>query len=267
MKKLYIDPTSEDYKEKAAELSAKYEQVLKEYLLPMIPAEMRSFVQSPYTLFKDGVTTMQKFSAPWFESMGKMFDLMMQAGLKDPSKSSDLMLLWKSNYDKTVGELMKSPVVGSNRELIEQQNKAVDRLVEMTLAMSEYIGSIMTVANEKSKQGFEHYYEMIQKGEQPKTFNEFYKFISNEIENAIENFYYTDEFGQIIGKAADAYMQFKIELDKLIEKYLNDTPIITVSKVDNAFKNVYDLRKDMKSLTKKVADLEKKLATDKPAAK
>ena len=267
LKRFSIDPASEDFEAKASEMSAKYEELLQEYLMPMIPAEMRTFVTRPHKVFKDGLGFLKNFSAPWMENYGVMADLMMQAALKDPKQSQEMLKLWKENYDKTVGELMKSPVCGSNRELIEQQNKAVDSLVDMTLAMSEYIGSIMNVASEKYKEGFEKYIELVQKGEQPQTFNEFYKYLSDKVENAIDNFYFTDEFSQIIGKATDSYMQFKVESDKLVERYLSDTPIITVSKVDNAFKNVYDLKKEVRNLNKKIAALEKKIEETKPAAK
>ena len=50
-------------------------------------------------------------------------------------------------------------------------------------------------------------------------------------------------------------MIFKIESDKLIEKSLSDSPIVTKSEVDNVYKNVYELRREVRSLKKELEEL------------
>ena len=51
-------------------------------------------------------------------------------------------------------------------------------------------------------------------------------------------------------------MKFKIEADKLIERFLAQTPIVTNDKVDNVYKNVQQLKREVRALSRKVAELE-----------
>ena len=80
---------------------------------------------------------------------------------------------------------------------------------------------------------------------------------SRHVENAIETYFYTDEFSKLIAKTADSAMIFKIEYNKLIEKSLADFPIVTISQVDNVYKKVYELRRELRDLKNELEDLKK----------
>ena len=85
---------------------------------------------------------------------------------------------------------------------------------------------------------------------------------SKHVENAIENYFYTDEFSKLIAKTADSAMIFKIEYDKVIEKALADLPIVTMSQVDGVYKKVYDLRREIRDLKKELEELKEELAKE-----
>ena len=61
-----------------------------------------------------------------------------------------------------------------------------------------------------------------------------------------------DEFSKLIAKTADSAMIFKIEYNKLVEKALADLPIVTISQVDNVYKKVYDIRRELRNLQKEI---------------
>ena len=253
-----IKPYSEDFKENFEKFLKEYDKFIVENLEQILPDNIKSFVISPYNYIKTVVQTFSKFFEPWSSSILELTDNYMEAILKDPNKSIDFLKKWKNAYDNTYGKLAASPMVGSSKEIVEQNNKMVDALVDMIISMSEYLGSIFAVAKENSRKTFEEYIEMIENGAQPKTFNEFFKFWSDSVENAIERHFYTDEFSNILGMTTDAFMKFKIEYDKCVEKYLSFTPIVTKSEVDSLYKTVYNLKKEVKVLNKKIENLNDK---------
>ncbi|HHX03667.1 MAG TPA: hypothetical protein GX733_05220 [Tissierellia bacterium] len=263
-KNLVVEP-GEQSEKLVQEMAEKYQALLKDNLLPLLPEQMRFYVESPYKLAQNALQTVETFVAPWRDSYPKMSSLMIESMSSDPSKFRDVLKIWQENYDKTVGEMIKSPVVGSNRELIEQQNKMVHSMVEMSVAMTEYMGSIGTVAAENAKDAVERYIQLTQDASEPKTFQDFYRFLSTDIEKAIEKYFFTEEFSKIIAKTTDSYMKFKIESDKLVERFLAQTPIVTTGEVDNVFKNVQDLKREVRSLRRKITELEGKL--EEPAKK
>ncbi len=247
------------------QMTEQYKAILKENFIPLLPEQMRFYVESPYKLAQKTLKTVETFVSPWRSTYPNMSSLMIESMTSDPSKFKEFLKIWEDNYDKTVGELIKSPVVGSNRELIEQQNKMVHSMIEMNIAMLEYVGSISTVAAENARSAVEKYVKMAQDASTPKTFQEFYQFLSTDVEAAIEKYFFTDEFSKLIAKTTDSYMKFKIEADKLIERFMSQTPFVTNDKVDNVYKNVQELKREVRALGRKVEELEARL--DAPKAK
>lgn len=254
-KNLVLEP-GEQVEKLVEEMALQYQTILKEHFLPLLPEQMRFYVESPYKLAKNTLQTVETFVAPWRNAYPRMSSLMIESMSADPAKFKDVLKVWQDSYDKTVGELIKSPVVGSNRELIEQQNKMVHSMIEMNVAMTEYMGSIGTVAAENAREAVEKYVKLVQDASEPKTFQDFYQFLSTDVEKAIEKYFFTEEFSKIIAKTTDSYMKFKIEADKLIERFLAQTPIVTNDKVDNVYKNVQQLKREVRALSRKVAELE-----------
>ena len=185
----------------------------------------------------------------------------MQSMFDDPMKFSDTLKQWKAAYDQTFGILVKSPVVGSSRELLEQNNKAVNAMIEMLVAVSEYMTRTASIGYKYSKEYFENYATSIQEGEQPKTFKEFYDMWSKYVEDAIETYFYTDEFAEVLAKTAETSMIFKVEYDKVIEKSLSNLPIVTISQVDGVYEKVYNLRRELREVKKELEDLKASMNT------
>ena len=251
----FLKPGSDSYKENLNQLVDQFNEIFTNNLIPLLPKEMQGLMVNSQSYFNTYLKTLENFLGPWSFAYQNIAEIYMESIYKDPMKLSDALKEWKDAYNKTFGVLVKSPVVGSSRELIEQNNKAVDSMVDMLISVSEFMTKALSVGYKYSQEVFEEYLDSVDKGEDPKTFNEFYKMWSKHVENAIENYFYTDEFSKLIAKAADSYMIFKIESDKLIEKSLSDSPIVTKSEVDNVYKNVYELRREVRSLKKELEEL------------
>lgn len=252
-----LKPGTEDYKENMNQLVEQFNSIFINNLVPLLPKEMQGLMINSQSYFNTYLKTLENFVGPWSYAYQNIADIYMETFYKDPMKLSDSLKEWKKAYDQTFGVLVKSPVVGSSREMLEQNNKAVDAMIEMLVSMSEFMAKALSVGYKYSKEAFEDYFESVENGEEPKTFNEFYKMWSRHVENAIETYFYTDEFSKLIAKTADSAMIFKIEYDKVIEKALNDFPIVTKSEVNNVYKNVYELRREVRSLKKELEQLQK----------
>lgn len=161
---------------------------------------------------------------------------------------------------KTFALLVKSPVVGASKEIVEQNNRAVDAMVDMMIAMSDFLAHSMGVAFSKSQEILEDYFEKLKNGEvESMYFNDFYKMWSSNVEGAMEKYFFSDELSELIARATDSAMVFKVEFDKVVEKALEESPIVTKNEVDNVYKNVYELKREVRELKKQIADLEGKL--------
>jgi len=251
----YVTPTVDEMQRIIDEAMVNYEKMFRESLLPLMPEELRPFVENPFNFSRTVLDVTSTFVNPWKETYPEMMELWMQAPMSR-EKLTEYIKLWKENYDRTVGALVKSPVVGSNRELVEQQNRSVDAMIEMILTVSEYLGSIATISNENARKSMEEWMTLSKEDLEPKSFKEFYDYWTRKLESEIEVFFYTDEFANLMARTTDSIMRFKIETDKVMEKYLETTPIVTKGQIDSLYKTVYELKKEVKSLNKQIEVLE-----------
>ena len=251
----FLKPGTEEYKKNMTQLVDQFNNIFVNNLIPLLPKEIQGLMMNSQSYFNTYLRTLENFIGPWSFAYQNIADIFMETFYKDPMKLADSLKEWKDAYNKTFGVLVKSPVVGSSREMLEQNNRAVDAMIDMLISVSEFMTKALSVGYKYSQEAFEQYFESVDNGEDPKTFNEFYKMWSKHVENAIETYFYTDEFSKLIAKTADSAMIFKIEYDKVIEKALGDFPIVTKSEVDNVYKNVYNLRREVRELKKELEEL------------
>ena len=78
---------------------------------------------------------------------------------------------------------------------------------------------------------------------------------------AINDFYFTDEFAAFMGEYANNAYDFKMKSDEFMENVLSILPIPTNSEMKSLYKTVYDLRKDVRDLKKEMEALRQELGS------
>ncbi len=247
---------TENYNKNLKQLVDRFNKLYLEQFIPLLPKDLQGLMTNSQSYFNNYFETLQNFIVPWAQAYYNISDIYMATVLKDPMELPQALTEWKNAYDQTFGILIKSPAVGNARQLLEQNNRTLDSMIDMFVTLSEFMTSSLSVAYKHSEEAFRQYLESIENGEDPKTFKEFYDMWSDYVEKAIEKFFYIDEFSKFIGKTADSPMVFKIEYDKLIEQALKDLPIVTKSEVDNVYKNVHDLRREVRELKREIENLQ-----------
>lgn len=259
-----LKPGTENYKQNLEKAVDQFNKMFMNNLVPLLPKEFQGLMLDSQSYYNTYFNSLENFLGPWSQAYQNIAEIYMKTIFEDPMSLSDALKEWKAAYDKTFGILVKSPVVGSSREMLEQNNKAIDAMIDMLVSVSEFMTKASSVGYKYSKEAFADYVESLEKGGKTKTFKEFYDMWSKHVEDAIEAYFYTDEFSKLIARTADSAMIFKIEYDKVIEKALADLPIVTMSQVDNVYKNVYELRRELREVKKELEEL-KNQASDKNA--
>lgn len=252
LKNHYVAPAVGELENISKQAAENFDKMFTESMLPLLPNEFRPLFENPYNLSKTVIEVTTNFYEPWKESMPEMTEALLKAPLSR-EQLTEFVKLWKENYEATVGALMKSPATGLNRALIEQQNKAVDATAEMLLTTIEFVGQITNVTSLQGKLSVEDFLAELQNSAEPKSFREFYDYWTKKIEDELVKYFYTDEYSVILGKIVEASAKYKIESDKLAEKYLANTVVVTKGQIDSLYKTVYELRKEVRALKKELA--------------
>lgn len=243
-------PPMEDLQKYVSMIAEKYDIMFKEMVLPMLPKEFQSLAKDPMELVKVYMKTSNDFWEPWVSSGKQLRDLFIEGVLNDKTKLGEFFELWKNQFDKTFGAILLSPSVGLNKELIEQQSKTFEAFIDLILLSADFTSGIYAVQNENLDDMIKKYFEMAEQNTQPKTFHEFFIYWSNELEKIFDSYFATPEYSKLLGQLSSVAMDYKMEMQKLVEKYLSDTPIVTRSEINSLYKTIYELKKEVKALKK-----------------
>lgn len=245
-----VKPTIDEIKKFSSMLIDKYDPIFKDMVIPLLPQEFQPFMKNSLDLFKTYIDASIGFYTPWTNNYSNLRDLFVEGMLDDKTKLGKFFELWKEQFDKTFGAIFQSPSVGINKELIDQQNKTFDTYIDMLLLGIDFTTRILAVQNENIDEIIKKYFEMAEKGSQPKSFSEFYKYWTTELERILESYFATPEYSRLLGQLSSVAMDYKIEMQKLTEKYLEETPLVTKSEMNSLYKTVYDLKKEVRSYKK-----------------
>lgn len=257
LRRHYVAPAAEQAEKATKEAQENFEKLFTESMLPLLPNELRPMFENPYNLTKTVIETTTNFFEPWKETMPEMTEALLKTPLSRDELSTYVQL-WRENYNQTAGALLKMPAMGLNRSAIEQQARSVDAAAEMLLTTIEYVGQLSQVTSLQGKLSVEDWAKEFQDAAEPKSFKEFYDYWTKKIEDELVKFFYTDEYAQILGKVVEASAKYKIESDKLAERYLENTVIVTKGQIDNLYKTVTELKREVRNLKKELAAKEEK---------
>ncbi len=225
----------------------------QELILKSIPEDYRVFFQEPQELAEKYLDASSAFYKPWGDEINNLRDLFLRASLdNDVDKLTEFFRLWKEKYDESYGRIFKAPGLGVNKGIVELQNKAFDKFVDLYIVAFELSSKLSLVQKEAFEAIINEYIELARKGEEMKGYQAFFDFWSKGMDTRLVDYFGSQEFSKLIGRFSESIMDYKIALDRLVEAYLEDTPLVTKGQLDSMIKKIYDLQKEVKDLRREV---------------
>lgn len=252
-----FEPSIEAMQEAYDEWKDQYSEYMNKHYIPFLPDPIKNVLEQSMSVMESYRSATSKFWEPWIKTETELTDTFFKGLLNDPSAYLEFLKLWKDNYDKSFSKFLNAPMMGINREFLEKQFDSLDKYIRFNVLLTEYLTNIHKLGQETMKKTLNDYATKFKEGIQPKTFEEFYKYWTKEINAAFDKLFFSDDFSKLVGHTLDAMTSFKSEVDKLWEEYLTFMPIAKRSEMDSLYKTVYDMKKEIKSMRKEIEDLKK----------
>jgi polyhydroxyalkanoate synthesis regulator phasin len=165
---------------------------------------------------------------------------------------------WAKGYEMTVGKVIRVPPIGPAREGIEIYQKSLDSYLKLCGAAFDFylrttkpsLDAFVTVSNKA--------HDMLKGEVTPESFQKLYGVTIAEFEKRLKELFTADEFVQAMRTTLDASMSFQSDYQSFLEANLKGTPIITRSEMDEVQEELYALKKQLRELTKTLAELRDK---------
>jgi class III poly(R)-hydroxyalkanoic acid synthase PhaE subunit len=217
-----------------------------------LPTGAMSVNKDTNELFQFYMTEWQKMAQPWMMSMmqspGNMGHLMMGG-------SSELAQLTKFHwdvYERTFGGMTEVPGMGYNRELNAKLLRSFDSWVDMQQASAEYHAVLSKTLGQSFQDLMQKLVTMAEKGEVIDSMQDLMNLYFETVDEAFTVMYVSEEYLEIQKKMAGAGMTNKMRQQEVFEVMLGMFDLPTRSELDDAYRALNDLRREVRSLKREL---------------
>lgn len=226
------------------------------------PATIKQLVDQLFHFDLDAMAQLQKQAAQataFYEQYGKPWLAAVQKGMANPSgdqheavlKSMQNML---SAFENSAGRVFGMPAVGKDREKMELMAQCAAAMSTYAARNSEYQHLMYQTGVEASQTLAKEVASKLQAGENMEKFDTFFALWIDVNEKTFNKLFQTKAFTQKRNALTDAGFKARKLYHELLENQLVDLPIARRSEMDELYKAVYELRKQVKNLEKKLAN-------------
>lgn len=195
------------------------------------------------------------FGQPWEAVLRRLPEYWGQAAAGKSAAQLELSQLYREAYDQTFGRLAASPGLGLAREFNLKLRQGFDAWVAWRLANDEY----QAVLAEMWDKVFEQFTrELEAMAGQDKKIDNVWDLISAWTRNAEQVFteaFRSEKYVLAQSKLLNASLAYRVRERAIVQEFLELYDLPTRSELDEAHRRIYELRKQVKALTKSLAEL------------
>ena len=187
-----------------------------------------------------------------FTNFQGIFNQLTNAGT---SQSFDKLLETFTSWKEQTDKYLLAPQVGINRETAQDFSKAISLSLDY-IKSTATMGKLIEETARKSGNRFQaKLVERSLNNEPPIKFSDFCSLWTKENEAVFLDVFGSEEYAKIQGEFTSAGMRLKIQVNKLVEKVLDDTPIALKRDIDLAAGEILQLKRELRKSRKQQQEL------------
>jgi hypothetical protein len=218
----------------------------------------------PYTnpgKFKEMYVQIESYLKPFYDSA-------LAAQKQWIERSKEMTTNYEQNMEHLSAFLNSSPYVsqmkslyahlfklmpgGKEKEMFESALDLQESYSDYWKKMSEFQYVIYTASRQAMEKIIEETLEKAQKGTEPESFNTFFTNWLNTTEETLTETFKETEYSKLQGELLATGLEIKKKLEKQLEHFLGNYPIVTRSEADELYRIVHDLKAKVRSLEKEI---------------
>ena len=196
----------------------------------------------------------KQFASPWMETAKSTISSFPQVIQGHPESVISIFHSLFNAFDSTVGRAFHVPPVGKDREKFELILRCLDDISVYAAKNIEYQHTIYLTGFSAMEKVVERLAEKIGAGEEIKQYDEFFDLWIDTSEQAYYKLFQTEAFSKLQGELLDASLKLRSHFFRVMEMHFSDLPIALRSEMDDLYKTVYELRKTVRQLEKKLQE-------------
>ena len=190
----------------------------------------------------------EHFGKPWAEAMQHNLQSLPQLALGRPELLMQSFHQLFNAFDSTFGRGFHVPAVGKDREKLELMSRCIDDLSVYAAKNVEYQHQMYLAGVAAMQETIAALAAKVEADEPVQHFDDFFDLWITSSEKSYYALFQTRDYAQLTGELLDAGLNVRKHYFKLMEIYLFDLPIALRSEMDDLYKTIYQMRKQLKQL-------------------
>jgi len=175
----------------------------------------------------------------------------------DFGKLSELYKQANNVFSKSFEPVLKLAGAGKEKEAIEENIALLDKIAEFSVKQAQLQYHLYTTTQKAvestSKKSFEKFEKFSPEQLKEQSFNEFYNEWVKTNEDLFTQLFASEDFSKVKGELLNISMDVKKHFEKQFENVFNVYPVVFRSEVDELYKTIHDLKKQVKTLETRLA--------------
>ena len=201
-------------------------------------------------LAQSSLTGFLEFQQKWLERAGRIGESTEAYKFEDLDENA--FRAWNEIYEKEFRQFFNIPQLGLTRFYQEKVNQTLDKFNLFQTAIGEFIRLLYLPVTKSFSVIQEKLEELSEAGELPEDPQKYYQMWIKILEGHYMTLFQSAEYIETMGKTLDAMSEFSAAKNDLLEDMLNMLPIPKQKDMDDLYKEIYLLKKRIKTLEKKL---------------
>jgi class III poly(R)-hydroxyalkanoic acid synthase PhaE subunit len=258
--------TEEEVKELHAQWMRNYRSLMASLWGSAPSAELQDVLKALSGTTGAGAESAWAFLAPMVTSMTQLPGLYQRMAKGDTAAAADLGGVFAKNYEETMGKALLAPTIGYFREFQERINKAIYAYGQYTTAKAAFMSFLQSAGITAAEKVFQRFIEFTPKEITPATYKELYKLWCNTNEEVYQEVSRSKDFIDLAKQMVEQGLLLRKELDEISDYVLKFTNFPSKKDMDEIYLAIYETKRDLREVRKRVTALEKQVAMQKAAS-
>ncbi|MBS1586205.1 MAG: hypothetical protein JSS82_11745 [Bacteroidetes bacterium] len=242
---------------------------LMDQFFGFMPEGSRQYMQNMGNMMQEGMKQMGGMSMNNYQQMRGMMNNMM------PFSSNEMfgsMLngynTWYNMMNNAFAPLTKMMTPNQQTKTLNEWNDISNRIMVYNIKNAELQYMIYAQGSKVMDQLAENILGKIQNGTDVNSMMALYQEWLNISDKVFVSLFETDEYSKLMAEVSSLQLKLRKDIEDQMEKYMVGIPVATRSEMDELYKTIYELKKQVRQLEKmleidSVQEAEEKLASKK----
>lgn len=228
---------------------AVYKELMDKFF-GFMPESSRQYMQNMTDMMQKGMGQMNQAGMNNYQQMRGMMNGMMPSSADIFGGMMNNYTTWYNTVQNAVAPITKMMTPNQHTKTMLEWNDISNRLMVYNIKNAEMQYMIYNQGVKVMDSLAENIAAKIQKGEEVNNMMAMYQEWLNISDKVFVSLFESEEYSKIMAEVSSMQMKLKKDVEAQMEKFLVGVPVATRSEMDEMYKTIYDLKKQVRQLEK-----------------